>query len=207
MGCISNCRSMIKAVVGGDTDHGVREVKGNISKQNQLLCPVATIWYSFKSNGKFISMDLHKIIEGLNYKNFSAIKKLNETGDAGFSDEQKFVIRKYQPQHVFIIYGTLGPGRPNHHKIEHIKGTWKKAIIKGKLEARGWGADLGYYGYVKVPPGEEDEIEAFILFSDVLRLHWKLLDDFEGDEYERILAEFKLENGETGVGNIYALKK
>jgi hypothetical protein len=60
---------------------------------------------------------------------------------------------------------------------------------------------------VKVPPGEEDEIEAFILFSDVLRLHWKLLDDFEGDEYERVLAEFKLENGETGVGNIYALKK
>jgi len=152
-------------------------------------------------------MDLNKIIEGLNNKNYSTTQRLNEKDDSDLSDEEKFVIKKYQPQNVFIVYGTLGPDRPNHHKIEHIQGRWSKATIKGKLEAKGWGADLGYYGYVKATSEEEEEIEAFILFSDELTMNWKFLDDFEGDEYERILAEFKLENGESGVGNIYALKK
>jgi gamma-glutamylcyclotransferase (GGCT)/AIG2-like uncharacterized protein YtfP len=149
-------------------------------------------------------MDLNKIIEGLNNKNYSTSRK----DDSDLSDEEKFVISKYQPQNIFIVYGTLGPDRPNHHKIEHIRGRWSKATIKGKLEAKGWGADLGFYGYVKASLKEEQqEIEAFILYSDELTMNWKFLDDFEGDEYERILAEFKLENGETGVGNIYALKK
>jgi gamma-glutamylcyclotransferase (GGCT)/AIG2-like uncharacterized protein YtfP len=149
-------------------------------------------------------MDLNKIIVGLNNKKYLTAQK----ADSDLSDEEKFVIRKYQPQNIFIVYGTLGPGRPNHHKIEHIKGRWSKATIKGKLEAKGWGADLGYYGYVKASFGEEQqEISAFILFSDELTLNWKFIDDFEGDEYERILTEFILENGETGVGNIYALKK
>jgi gamma-glutamylcyclotransferase (GGCT)/AIG2-like uncharacterized protein YtfP len=152
-------------------------------------------------------MDLNEIIEGLNKKNYATTQMLNEKDDSDLSDEQKIFIRKYQPQNVFIVYDTLGPGRPNHYKIKHIQGKWSKATIKGKLEAKGWGADLGYYGYIKAASAEEQEIEAFILFSDELIINWKFLDEFEGDEYERIPAEFKLENGEAGVGNIYALKK
>ena len=114
-------------------------------------------------------MDLNKIIVGLNNKKYLTAQK----ADSDLSDEEKFVIRKYQPQNIFIVYGTLGPGRPNHHKIEHIKGRWSKVTIKGKLEAKGWGADLGYYGYVKASFGEEQqEISAFILFSDELTLNW-----------------------------------
>lgn len=32
-----------------------------------------------------------------------------------------------------------------------------------------------------------------------------MLDEFEGSGYKRILAKFELNNGEVGVGNIYAL--
>jgi hypothetical protein len=33
------------------------------------------------------------------------------------------------------------------------------------------------------------------------------LDDFEGDGYRRILAKYELDNGETGVGYIYAINE
>ena len=148
-------------------------------------------------------MDLNKIIDALNNKNFS----ITQQDDSSLAEEEKDLIKRYQPQNVFIVYGTLGPGRPNHQKVEHIQGKWYKATIKGKLEAKGWGSDLGYDGYVTAKAEDEQEIEGFILFSDELPVNWKRLDDFEGEEYQRILAQFKLENGEVGIGNIYALKK
>ncbi len=146
-------------------------------------------------------MDIGKIVESLNRKGYAV-----ESGTSGLSQEEISAIRKFRPENAFIAYGTLGPGRPNHYKIEHIPGKWEKATINGKLEAKGWGADLGYYGYVKTNTPENKDIEAFILFADELKKHWRFLDDFEGDEYKRILAEFKLENGMIGMGNIYTLK-
>jgi hypothetical protein len=64
---------------------------------------------------------------------------------------------------------------------------------------------LGYYGFKHSSLDEQENIEAFILFSDELVNNWTYLDEFEGDGYRRILAKFELENGEVGVGNIYAI--
>ncbi|MDI9356295.1 MAG: hypothetical protein QM536_04610 [Chitinophagaceae bacterium] len=119
-------------------------------------------------------------------------------------DEEQF-LREYNPQKSIIIYGTLAPNRPNHSKIEHINGKWIKGVVKGKLVKEGWGAELGYYGFKHSSIDEQENIEAFILFSDELVNNWTYLDEFEGDGYRRILAKFELENGEVGVGNIYAI--
>jgi hypothetical protein len=62
------------------------------------------------------------------------------------------------------------------------------------------------YGFKHAGQQEENAIEAFILFSDQLVANWQMLDDFEGEEYTRILAKYELENGEAGVGYIYAIK-
>ena len=69
----------------------------------------------------------------------------------------------------------------------------------------GWGAELAYFGFKHAHRDEQENIEAYILFSNELVDNWSYLDEFEGDGYKRILAKFELENGEVGVGNIYAI--
>jgi gamma-glutamylcyclotransferase (GGCT)/AIG2-like uncharacterized protein YtfP len=120
---------------------------------------------------------------------------------------EKAFIEKYKPGKAIIIYGTLAPDRPNHSKIQHIKGKWLKGIVKGKLVNEGWGAELGYYGFRHSHIDEQENIDAYILFSDELVDNWPYLDEFEGDGYRRILAKFELENGEVGAGNIYAINE
>ncbi|MBX7060815.1 MAG: gamma-glutamylcyclotransferase [Pyrinomonadaceae bacterium] len=151
-------------------------------------------------------MDFDIIIEKLNEKISSRdgfekidIEKLSET-------EQSF-IEKYNPNNTLIIYGTLAPGRPNHFKIEHIKGVWKTGVLKGKLVNEGWGSDLGYFGFRHTKTDEQENIEAFVLFSNDLIDNWAYLDEFEGEGYRRLLAKYELDNGEIGIGNIYAINQ
>lgn len=80
-------------------------------------------------------------------------------------------------------------------------------IVGGKLEKEGWGAESGYYGFRHCNISEQEKVEAFVLCSDELVANWQYLDDFEGDEYRRILAKYQLDNGETGVGFIYAINE
>lgn len=122
-------------------------------------------------------------------------------------DELTF-IEKYTPENKLIIYGTLAPGKPNHHKISHIKGDWKSAVLKGgKLESKGWGADLGFNGYVPAKENEQTNISCYVLFSDGLIKYWEFLDEFEGVGYKRILAEYELGNGNKGVGYVYGINQ
>lgn len=150
-------------------------------------------------------MEFDQIIDTLNKKvNISGIT-LSNLEDAGLTEVEKAFIKTYKPQKSLIIYGTLAPGRPNHSVVEHIKGKWRKGIVKGKLENKGWGAELGYDGFKPAGLEEQVEIKAYVLFSDELIANWKYLDEFEGDGYRRILAKFELVNGEAGVGYIYAI--
>lgn len=150
-------------------------------------------------------MDLDKTIEALNKKVSLHGVGVEKLEDKDLTEAECNLIKQFKPGQVFIIYGTLAPNRPNHSKIEHIKGQWQKGIIKGKLVKEGWGAELGYYGFKHSPLDDQERIEAYILFSDELVDNWSYLDEFEGEGYKRIVAKFELENGEVGVGNIYAI--
>ena len=41
-------------------------------------------------------------------------------------------------------YGSLAPGRPNHHQLDGLEGRWSKGHVDGLLVDAGWGASLGY---------------------------------------------------------------
>ena len=150
-------------------------------------------------------MDLDKIIEDLNKKMTLHGVCVEKLDNKYLTEAENGFIEKFKPVQSLIIYGTLAPNRPNHSKIEHIKGKWLKGIVKGKLVKEGWGAELGYYGFKHSPLDEQENIEAYILLSEELVDNWSYLDEFEGSGYKRILAKFELENGEVGVGNIYAI--
>ena len=150
--------------------------------------------------------ELQLIIDSLNAKKYT-----QNSGRAEFeielTDIEKSLITRYEPQKSFIIYGSLAPGRPNHSKVEMIKGTWRQGTVSGKLESKGWGADLGYNGFLPTSDGEQIEISAYVLTSNELANYWSVLDEFEGEGYQRILAPYTLKTGEVGVGHIYALKE
>jgi gamma-glutamylcyclotransferase (GGCT)/AIG2-like uncharacterized protein YtfP len=83
-------------------------------------------------------------------------------------------------------YGSLAPGRPNHHHVAGLRGRWFTGEVHGRLVEAGWGASLGYPALVLDPRGPAVGVQ--VLESDDLPAHWALLDDFEGPGYERVLV-------------------
>lgn len=90
-------------------------------------------------------------------------------------------------------YGTLAPGRPNHHHLADLEGRWLIGKVRGNLVPRGWGAALGYPALV--PAEDGDEIEVHLFLSPDLPDHWERLDAFEGAEYRRTRIEVQTPEG------------
>ncbi|MFK4873519.1 gamma-glutamylcyclotransferase [Novosphingobium sp. ZW T3_23] len=82
-----------------------------------------------------------------------------------------------------VTYGTLAPGRPNHHHVASLQGRWLTGTIKGVLVNKGWGSEMGYPAFVPDEHGEE--IAVHLLESPDLPKQWAYLDAFEGEEYRR----------------------
>ena len=90
-----------------------------------------------------------------------------------------------------FVYGTLQPGRPNEHILAPLAGAWQPAIVKGHLKPDGWGAALGFPGLVLNEAGVE--VRGVIFSSEKLDDFWSTLDDFEGEQYERVLTKAYLD--------------
>ena len=103
-----------------------------------------------------------------------------------------------------FVYGTLGPGRPNEHVLEAVGGTWETATVTGTLRQAGWGAALGFPGIDLKDDG--DEVEGFVFTSENLSEPWETLDAFEGEAYQRVATEVRLENGSTVIAYVYTLR-
>ena len=84
------------------------------------------------------------------------------------------------------VYGSLAPGRENHHVVAPLGGTWVTGVVEGDLTRRGWGAALGYLALR--PRRGGPAVPAALLTSDVLPRAWAELDAFEGAEYRRVLV-------------------
>ncbi len=84
------------------------------------------------------------------------------------------------------VYGTLAPGRPNHHVVAPLGGGWTDGIVEGDLSAEGWGATLGYPAFLPRVGGAAVAVQ--VLTSSALAEAWAELDRFEGPEYQRILV-------------------
>ena len=103
-----------------------------------------------------------------------------------------------------FIYGSLQPGGPNEHVLAAIGGKWEPATVRGNLIEAGWGARMGYPGLVI--DGSGRDIRGYIFTSPNLNAEWARLDEFEGKEYERIVALATLLGGEQVQVHVYVLK-
>jgi gamma-glutamylcyclotransferase (GGCT)/AIG2-like uncharacterized protein YtfP len=107
------------------------------------------------------------------------------------------------PLHRLATYGSLAPGRPNHHQLDGLKGRWLDGHVCGRLVNAGWGADLGYPALVLDPRGPA--IPVHIFESLDLPENWARLDDFEGSGYQRVVTTVLTSAGDIEA-SIYVLR-
>jgi gamma-glutamylcyclotransferase (GGCT)/AIG2-like uncharacterized protein YtfP len=114
--------------------------------------------------------------------------------DSGVVDEQQRL----------GTYGSLAPGRPNHHHLAGISGRWMVGTVRGRLVDAGWGAKLGYPALILAE--DAPAVEVHIFESADLPQHWARLDDFEGGEYERVATTARTSEGAVAV-SMYVLRQ
>ena len=101
-----------------------------------------------------------------------------------------------------FVYGTLAPGEKNHHLLGGISGTWESGSCNGRIFTQTRGVHIGLPCFESTVDGE-----AFIgkIFSSTeLNTRWKILDEFEGELYDRRLVSAKTEQGLDVEVYIYA---
>jgi gamma-glutamylcyclotransferase (GGCT)/AIG2-like uncharacterized protein YtfP len=127
--------------------------------------------------------------------------------EAGAVDAERRLEALFRISHTLAVYGTLAPGRPNHHVVAPLGGEWTDGLVEGDLSPVGWGATLGYPAFRPRAGGPAVAVQ--VLTSPALGAAWPALDDFEGPEYRRILGPVFRPGPADGrrlytVANLYA---
>ena len=104
-----------------------------------------------------------------------------------------------------FVYGSLRAGHANAHVLEAIGGTWQAAHVTGTLRPQGWGAALGYPALVL--DDNAAPVHGLVFTSKNLQQHWQELDEFEGSEYERVLATTQLDDGGAIQAWVYVARQ
>jgi len=89
------------------------------------------------------------------------------------------------PETRLIVYGSLAPGGSNAFVLAGLVGEWYPCHIRGHL-----GTYRGFKSFRYDPKGPEHP--AWLLKSADLPRVILDLDDFEGEEYERIIIPAKV---------------
>lgn len=101
-----------------------------------------------------------------------------------------------------FVYGTLAPGGSRHDLLSSCKGEWKEGRIRALFDRRGWGYTGGYPAIILCE--EEVLLKGWFLESSDLGDCWSELDEYEGEDYERVTVEVSLGN-ETRTAMTYCL--
>lgn len=97
------------------------------------------------------------------------------------------------PATRLATYGTLAPGRVNHHQLADLDGVWETGTVRGWMHLAGWGAAHGFAG-LRLDP-DAPEVGVHLLTAAGLRDAWPRLDAFEGAEYRRVAVTVETNAG------------
>jgi gamma-glutamylcyclotransferase (GGCT)/AIG2-like uncharacterized protein YtfP len=97
-----------------------------------------------------------------------------------------------------FVYGTLAPGESNQHLLADLAGSWQPATVRGQLYPNGIGLTLGYPALVLRESGEL--VQGKLFSCEQLPDYWDILDEFEGDGYQRVVCPAQL----VGAGSVPA---
>jgi gamma-glutamylcyclotransferase (GGCT)/AIG2-like uncharacterized protein YtfP len=100
------------------------------------------------------------------------------------------------PETRLVVYGSLGPGEANAFMLAGLVGAWQRCTIRGHL-----GRYQGFKSFRYDREGPEQA--AWLLESAELPRILPDLDDFEGEDYERIIIPAEV-NGRLVMAQVYA---
>jgi gamma-glutamylcyclotransferase (GGCT)/AIG2-like uncharacterized protein YtfP len=120
---------------------------------------------------------------------------LQQSGVARIARCIRMSDRERTPDTRLATYGTLAPGRVNHHQLSQLKGRWRRGTVRGTLRDAGWGSALGFPALVLDPNAPEVDVEVFESLD--LPDHWTRLDEFEGPGYRRVITQVRTAEGEV----------
>ncbi len=103
--------------------------------------------------------------------------------------------QRFEAEHRLAVYGSLAPGRSNHHQLSGLRGTWAQGRVRGRLLDQGWSAAQGYPALILDPEGSDVAVQVFT--SADLPAHWVRLDAFEGEGYRRVTTKVETDDGVT----------
>ena len=131
---------------------------------------------------------------------------INELRRRGAATEAETIASQlFGANERLAVYGSLIPGKENHHIVEPISGVWSTGYVQGDFYDRGWGAGIGYPAVSWRAGGPS--VPVYILTASGLSEHWSRLDDFEGSDYRRILVPVFSDTGTLIVCNLYELRR
>ncbi len=136
-----------------------------------------------------------------------ALQVINAARERGDIDDLAEIERRFErPSTRLAVYGSLAPGESNHGVIEDIRGQWAVGFVRGDLVRQGWGAHVGFPGMIW-DPQSSDRVEVEVLTAEDLPSHWERLDEFEGDDYWRILVPVEGVESAPIVANVYCVRR
>lgn len=110
---------------------------------------------------------------------------------------------KSEAAHYLAVYGSLAPGEVNAHVLASLNGSWQPGTVRGVLRQEGWGWTKGFPG-LRLDP-KAGLVRVMLFHSTELPAHWNRIDEFEGNEYRRVVTVVT-----SGVvkhhANIYVLR-
>ena len=105
-----------------------------------------------------------------------------------------------------FVYGTLAPGRENGHLLGAIPGgSWVPGSVRGTLHPLGWGKTMGYPAIRLEHDG--GRVEGLVFSSQAIGQYWGMLDEFEGDAYQRVITRVALQDESVVEAYVYELKQ
>ena len=97
-----------------------------------------------------------------------------------------------------FVYGTLRPGSQN----EQARWLEKNARHSGTATISGRLYRVTHYPALAAPQSKEDRVKGDV-FEDVTAEMLERLDEYEGAEYSREIAEVRMEDGRTLTAYFY----
>ena len=94
-----------------------------------------------------------------------------------------------------VVYGSLAPGERHHHLLASLRGEWVRCSMTGVIRM--------HEGYKIYDTEGTAQIQALLFVSPDLPRYWRVLDDFEGEAYRRIIVSVDTAEGRI-TANVYA---
>lgn len=128
--------------------------------------------------------------------NADEVQRLVQQANAADAAAAAALARTFDSDRHLAVYGTLAPGEPNHHQLAPCRGHWAHGQVRGRRVVR----TFPVFTYDPTAPW----VPVQWLASAELPQHWRRLEEFEGDEYRRILVPVFAAGQLVTVANLFA---